>query len=171
MIPFDNKRQDKTREETRPDRQTTLTWPWTLLPLWRLFPYLQLMLLMTSDTQMDAYPDLLMFDDSVFSFRLDDWLWLMPRPDQARPDFFFLTTTMTRRDKTRLFFPSKMPYPRRLPNLTTRFHGVVGYHIILTWWGSPDRTRVEPFLSDLLTLDSSLLHLWWDAHTSLPLTW
>ena len=26
-----------------------------------------------------------------------------------------------------------------------RFHGVVGYHIILTWWGSPDRTRVEPF--------------------------
>ena len=26
-----------------------------------------------------------------------------------------------------------------------RFHGVVGYHIILTWWGSPDRTRVKPF--------------------------
>ena len=29
--------------------------------------------------------------------------------------------------------------------LSERFHGVVGYHIILTWWGSPDRTRVEPF--------------------------
>ena len=171
MIPFDNKRQDKTREERRGEETTSdhelklLSWLFLLTSFsfrptdahwWLQTPRWMLILTYWWLTTLS------------FSFRLDDWLRLLPRPGQTRPDFFLLTTTMTRRDYS---FPRWCPYRWRPPNLTTRFHGVVGYHIILTWWGSPDRTRVEPFLLDFLTLDSSLLHLWWDAHTWLLLTW
>ena len=176
MIPFDNKRQDKRGEERRGEETTSdhelklLSWLFLLTSFsfrptdahwWLQTPRWMLILTYCWLTTLS------------FSFRLDDWLRLLPRPDQARPGQTFSFWRRLWRDET-ILFPRWRPYRWRPPNLTTRFHGVVGYHIILTWWGSPDRTRVEPFLLDLLTLDSSLLHLWWDAPTSLPLidkTW
>ena len=119
MIPFDNKRQDKRGEERRGDQTTSdhelklLSWLFLLTSFsfrptdahwWLQTPRWMLILTYWWLTTLS------------FSFRLDDWLRLLPRPGQTRPDFFLLTTTMTRRDYS---FPPMTPIsmtPSQLDN-------------------------------------------------------
>ena len=114
MIPFDNKRQDKRGEETTSVHELKLlSWLFLLTSFsfrpidahwWLQTPRWMLILTYWWLTSLS------------FSFRLDDWLRLLPRPDQARPDFFLLTTTMTPFDYS---FPPMTPIsmtPSQLDN-------------------------------------------------------
>ena len=119
MIPFDITIKDKTRQERRGEETTSdhelklLSWLFLLTSFsfrpidahwWLQTPRWMLILTYWWLTSLS------------FSFRLDDWLRLLPRPDQARPDFFLLTTTMTPFDYS---FPPMTPIsmtPSQLDN-------------------------------------------------------
>ena len=119
MIPFDITIKDKTRQERSGEETTSdhelklLSWLFLLTSFsfrpidahwWLQTPRWMLILTYWWLTSLS------------FSFRLDDWLRLLPRPDQARPDFFLLTTTMTPFDYS---FPPMTPIsmtPSQLDN-------------------------------------------------------
>ena len=122
MIPFDNKRQDKRGEERRGEETTSdhelklLSWLFLLTSFsfrptdahwWLQTPRWMLILTYWWLTTLS------------FSFRLDDWLRLLPRPGQTRPDQARLFPFDDDYDETRLFFSPMMPIsmtPSQLDN-------------------------------------------------------
>ena len=122
MIPFDITIKDKTRQERRGEETTSdhelklLSWLFLLTSFsfrpidahwWLQTPRWMLILTYWWLTTLS------------FSFRLDDWLRLLPRPGQTRPDQARLFPFDDDYDETRLFFSPMMPIsmtPSQLDN-------------------------------------------------------